>query len=65
MKSDSNSSIPRFQPQEGTALLCGFELLSRHLPASRDGDIQAQRQFKLLLSLAVALWAELEGTDES
>lgn len=65
MKSDSDSPIPRFHPQEGTALLCGFELLSNHLPASRDGDTLAQRQFKLLLTLAVALWAELVGTDES
>ena len=65
MKFDSNSPVPRFHPQEGTGLLHGFETLSRHLPASRDGDGLAQRQIQLLWGLAVALWGRLEGADES
>ena len=65
VKFDSDSPIPWFHPQEGTGLLRAFELLSRHLPTSRDGDSLAQRQMKLLLSLGVALWAELEGAEDS
>jgi hypothetical protein len=64
MKSDSNSSIPWFQPREDTALLRSFDSLSRHLPPSRDGDTLAQRQMQLLWSLAVSLWAELDRADE-
>ena len=65
MKSDSSSSIPWFQPHEGTALLRSFDSLSRHLPTSRDGDTLTQRQMQLLWSLAVSLWAELDRADES
>lgn len=65
IKSDSDSSIPWFQPCEGTSLVRSFDSLSRHLPAGHDGDSLSQRQMHLLWSLAISLWAELDGADES
>lgn len=65
IKSDSDSPIPWFQPCEDTSLLHSFDSLSRHLPTSRHGDSLSQRQMMLLWSLAISLWAELDGADES